>query len=213
MGEDMRRNKWVLAFGLAAAVGFAASTVHAASIIDEWASVKAPPPPPLTAETIDAKTTALVMADFVQPICSHYPRCMASLPVAKKLLDAARAAKLLVVYTSIPKVPISAVEPAVAATGNEPFVQSFTDKFLNTDLEKILKDHGITTIIMAGTSSNGAIIETSSEAAQKGFKVIVALDATSAATTYAEQFTAWQLVNGPVIAPHISLTTSGMIKF
>lgn len=209
----MNRNRWVLAFGLAAALGFGASTVHATSIIDEWASVKAPPPPPLKAETVDPKTTALVMADFVQPICSRYPRCMASLPVAKKLLDAARAAKLLVVYTSVAKVPITAVEPAVAATGNEPFVQSFTNKFYNTDLEKILKDHGITTIIMAGVSSNGAIIETSSEAALRGFQVIVALDATSAATTYAEQFTAWQLVNGPVIAPHISLTTTDMIKF
>ena len=60
--------------------------------------------------TVDPKTTALVMADFVQPICSRYPRCMASLPIAKKLLAEARAAKVLVVYTSVPKVPISAVE-------------------------------------------------------------------------------------------------------
>ncbi len=208
----MKSTKWILAFGLLAGLGFGASTLHA-SIIDEWASVKAPPPPELKAVTVDPKTTALVMADFVQPICSRYPRCMASLPVAKKLLAEARAAKVLVVYTSVPKVPISAVESEVAATGNEPFVQSFTNKFLNTDLEKTLKDHGITTLVMAGVSSNGAIIETSSEAAQLGFNVVVVLDATSAATTYAEQFTAWQLVNGPVIASHISLTTSEMIKF
>jgi nicotinamidase-related amidase len=209
----MKGEKWVLALTLAAAVGLAASTLHAASIIDEWASVKAPPPPPVKEVTADPKTTALVMADFVQPICSRYPRCMASLPVAKKLLAAARAAKALVVYTSIPKVPITAVVPDVAPTGNEPFVQSFTDKFLNTDLEKVLRDHGITTLLMAGVSSNGAIIETSSEAALKGFKIAVVLDATSAATTYAEQFVAWQLVNGPVISSKITLTTSDMVKF
>lgn len=209
----MKREKWLLGLTLAAAVGLGASTLQAASIIDEWGSVKAPPAPALKEVTVDPKTTALVMADFVQPICTHYPRCMASLPVAKKVLAAARAANVLVVYTSIPKVPISAVVADVAPTGNEPFVQSFTDKFLNTDLEKVLKDHGITTLLMTGVSSNGAIIETSSEAALKGFKVAVVLDATSAATTYAEQFVAWQLVNGPVISPHITLTTSDMLKF
>ncbi|MGA8615190.1 MAG: isochorismatase family protein, partial [Xanthobacteraceae bacterium] len=196
----MKREKWLFAFATAAAVGLGASTLHAASIIDEWASVKAPPPPTLKAVTVDPKTTALVMADFVQPICSRYPRCMASLPVAKKLLAAARGAKVLVVYTSIPKVEMSAVVPEVKPEGNEPFVQSFTDKFLNTDLEKVLKDHGITTLLMAGVSSNGAIVETSSEGALRGFKVAVVLDATSAATIYAEQFVAWQLVNGPVIS-------------
>lgn len=209
----MKREKWLLGLTLAAAVGLGASTLQAASIIDEWGSVKAPPAPALKEVTVDPKTTALVMADFVQPICTHYPRCMASLPVAKKVLAAARAANVLVVYTSIPKVPISAVVADVAPTGNEPFVQSFTDKFLNTDLEKVLKDHGITTLLMTGVSSNGAIIETSSEAALKGFKVAVVLDATRAATTYAEQFVAWQLVNGPVISPHITLTTSDMLKF
>ncbi len=210
----MKHSNWLSAFGLAAVIGLVgASTVHAASIIDEWASVKAPPPPTLKAVTLDPKTTALVMADFVQPICSHYPRCMASLPVAKKLLAAARAGKVLVVYTSIPKVPKTAILADVAPSGNEPFVQSFTDKFLNTDLEKVLKSHGIKTLLMTGVSSNGAIIETSSEATLRGFQVVVALDATSAATTYAEQFTAWQLVNGPVISPHITLTTSDMVKF
>lgn len=209
----MKREKWLFAFATAAAVGLGASTLHAASIIDEWASVKAPPPPTLKAVTVDPKTTALVMADFVQPICSRYPRCMASLPVAKKLLAAARGAKVLVVYTSIPKVEMSAVVPEVKPEGNEPFVQSFTDKFLNTDLEKVLKDHGITTLLMAGVSSNGAIVETSSEGALRGFKVAVVLDATSAATIYAEQFVAWQLVNGPVISSSITLTTSDMLKF
>jgi hypothetical protein len=68
---------------------------------------------------------------------------MASLPVAKKVLEAARAAKVLVVYTSIPKVPIAAVMPELAPQGDAPFVQAFTDKFLNTDLEKVLKDHDI----------------------------------------------------------------------
>ncbi len=209
----MKREAWLLGLALAASVGIGMSALHAELIIDEWAGVKAPAAPAVKEVTADPKTTALVMADFVKPICSRYPRCMASLPVAKKVLDEARAAKVLVVYTSIPKVPISAVMPDVAPQGDAPFVQSFTDKFLNTDLEKVLKDHRIKTLVMTGVSSNGAIIETSSEAALRGFNVAVVLDATSAATTYAEQFVAWQLVNGPVISSKITLTTSNMLKF
>jgi nicotinamidase-related amidase len=209
----MKAQNALLAIALAAGVGLGASTSHAASIVNEWSSVKAPPPPPVKEVSVDAKTTALIMADFVKPICGHYPLCVASLPVAKKVLDDARAAKVLVVYTSIPKVPISTVEPELAAQAHAPFVQSFTDKFLNTDLDKILKDHGIKTLLMTGVLSNGAIIETSSEAALKGFNVDVVLDATSAANTYAEQFVAWQLANGPVISSRITLTTSNRIKY
>ena len=39
---------------------------RAADIIDEWANVKAPPPPALKPVTVDPKTTALLMLDFLQ---------------------------------------------------------------------------------------------------------------------------------------------------
>ncbi len=210
----MKRAKWAFGFGLLLAVGFGVANLHA-SIIDEWASVKAPPPPELKPVTVDPATTALLMLDFIKPICNaeRYPRCVASLPTVKKLLDEARANKMLVVYTGIPKVPMSEVDAEVAPTGNEPYVQSFLDKFLNTDLEKILKDKGIKTVIAVGVSAQGAIITTSSEAAQRGFNVVVAVDGISANIPYAEQYVVWDLVNAPVIAPHITLTTIGMIKF
>lgn len=212
----MKREKWLLAFALAAAaaVGFGASTLHAASIIDEWGSVKAPPaPPPLKAVTVDPKTTALLMLDFVQPICGHTPRCMATLPAVKKLLDEARAHDMMVVYTGIPNLPESATLPEVAPTGKEPYVQSFIDKFLNSDLEKILKDKGIKTVIAVGVSAVGAVMNTASHAAQIGFEVVVPADGLSAPDLYFEQYAVWQLTHAPVIPPHIALTSIDMIKF
>jgi nicotinamidase-related amidase len=211
----MKREKWLLAFGLAAVIGFGASGVaNAASIIDEWASVKAPAePPPLKTVTVDPKTTALLMLDFVAPICGHTPRCVATLPAVKKLLDEARAHDMMVVYTGIPNLPESAVVPEVAPTGKEPYVQSFIDKFLNSDLEKILKDKGIKTVIAVGVSAVGAVLNTSSHAAQIGFDVIVPADGLSAADTYFEQYAVWQLTHAPVIPPHIALTSVDMIKF
>jgi nicotinamidase-related amidase len=210
----MKRDKWFLAFGLAAVIGLGASNLHAASIIEEWASVKAPPtPPPLKEVTVDPKTTALLMLDFVAPICGHTPRCVATLPAVKKLLEGARRSGTMVVYTSIPKVPVTEVVADVAANGNESFVQSFIDKFLNSDLEKILKDKGIKTLIAVGVSAVGAVMNTSSHAAQIGFDVIVPADGLSAPDTYFEQYAVWQLTHAPVIPPHITLTTIDMVKF
>ena len=208
------RKAHILALGLAAVIGLGATSVNAASIIDEWASVKAPPaPPPLKSVTIDPKTTALLMLDFVQPICGHIPRCLASVPTVKKLLDEARAHDVMVVYTSIPNVPETAVLPALAPTGKEPFVQSYIDKFLNSDLEKVLKDKGIKTVITVGVSAVGAVLNTASHAAQAGFEVVVPADGLSAPDLYFEQYTVWQLTHAPVIPPHIALTSVDMIKF
>ena len=119
----------------------------------------------------------------------------------------------MVVYTSIPNVPETAVLPALAPTGKEPFVQSYIDKFLNSDLEKVLKDKGIKTVITVGVSAVGAVLNTASHAAQAGFEVVVPADGLSAPDLYFEQYTVWQLTHAPVIPPHIALTSVDMIKF
>jgi nicotinamidase-related amidase len=203
------------ALAAAATLAIATGQASAANIINEWASVKVPPPPALKAVTVDPKTTALLVLDMIEPICNakRYPRCPGTVSVVKKLLDEARAHHMMVVYTSIPKVPINTVLPELKAASGDGFVQSFLDKFLHTDLEKMLKDKGITTVINVGVSAYGAVITTSSEAAQRGFKVIVPVDGMSAAPAYGEQYTAWHLTHAPVISSEITLTKTEMIKF
>src|SRR3972149_11580189 len=65
----------------------------AQTIIDEWDTVKTPPPPELRPVTIDPKTTALLLLDFNKQTCNaeRRPRCIASLPKVKRLLEEARA--------------------------------------------------------------------------------------------------------------------------
>ena len=203
------------ALAAAATLAVAAGPASAANVIDEWASVKAPPPPALKEVTVDPKTTALLVLDMIEPICNakRYPRCPGTVPVVKRLLDQARAHHMMVVYTSIPKVPITTVLPELKAAPGDGFVQSFLDKFLHTDLEKMLKDKGITTVIDVGVAAQGAVITTSSEAAQRGFKVIVPVDGMSAQMAYPEQYTAWHLTNAPVISTKITLTKADMIKY
>ncbi len=164
--------------------------------------------------TVDPKTTALLMLDFLPSFyCSDDPRCVASLPAMKKLLAEARAHGAPVVYSVAGKFGPSDIAKDVAPVGNEPSVKSHADKFLHTDLEKILKDKGVQTVIVTGTAANGAVLYTGSGAALRGLKVIIPVDGLSAKDLYAEQLTVWQLAHGPGFGKQVTLTRSDMIKF
>lgn len=213
----MKRNATALfaAIGLAvAAIAVDCVPAHAADVVSEWASVKAPPPPELKPVTVDPKTTALLVMDFLPKIyCADKPRCVAALPAVKKLLDAARASNTTVIYSIAGNFTAADTLKEVAPLSNEPVVKAHADKFLGTDLEKILKDKGIQTVIVTGTAGNGAVLYTGSEAALRGLKVIVPVDGLPSDNLYAEQLTVWQLAHGPGFAKQVTITRSDMIKF
>lgn len=188
------------------------SSAQAADIVDQWANAKAPPPPELKPVTVDPKTTALLMLDFI-PYCSGTPRCVASLPAMKQLLATARAHGATIVYSVAGNFGPSDILKDVAPLGNEPWVKSHADKFVNTNLEKILKDKGMQTVIVTGTSANGAVLYTGSGAALRDFKVIVPVDGLSGNDLYAEQLTVWQLAHGPGFGAQVTVTRSDMIQF
>src|SRR6516164_6393275 len=87
----MRVGEWMLVGGMTLAVSLGASTLRAASIIDNWASVKAPPAPELKQVKVDPKTTALLVLDMVNQFCPRYPHCPEMIPTVKKLLTEARS--------------------------------------------------------------------------------------------------------------------------
>src|SRR5260370_2231979 len=88
-------------FGCAAALAIAtalAAPAFAGDITTEWTSVKLPPVPELKPVTVDPKTTALLVLDFMKANCGARPRCVAVVPNVKKLIDAARAHNMLIAY-------------------------------------------------------------------------------------------------------------------
>jgi nicotinamidase-related amidase len=189
---------------------------RADDIVSEWANVKAPPPPEVKPVTVDPKTTALLLMDFIphDPYCGPAkPRCAATLPAMKQLLAAARAAGATVIYSVAGNYGPSDIAPEIAPQANETTVKSKSDKFLNTDLEKILKDKGVQTVVVTGNSANGSVLYTGTEAALRGFKVIVPVDGLSAPDLLGEQVTVWQLANGPGFGSLVTITKSDMIKF
>jgi len=185
------------------------------TVIDEWSSVKAPPPPEVKTVTVDPKTTALLLLDFNKQTCNaeRRPRCIASIPRVQKLLAAARRAKSPVVYSLSAGASVADIAPDLAPAKGDPVVTSGPDKFLGTDLERILKELHITTVIVAGTAAHGAVLHTASGAALRGMRVIVAVDGISAETLYPEQYALWHLMNAPRISNQVSLSSTDRITY
>jgi nicotinamidase-related amidase len=224
--QRTRREEFMFCFcrlislvALAAVVAYA-TPAPAQTIIDDWQSIKTPPAPALKAVTLDPKTTAIMVMDFVKQTCNNdrRPRCVASIPKIEKLQAAARAQGVMLISTTVPPIPITDTLPAVAPKGNEPVVVAWVEKFMlgnkDTGLEQMLKDKGITTVVTLGTAAQGAVLYTASEAALRGFNVIVPVDGMSAeGEGYIEQAVAYILTSAPVVAPKITLTSIDMIKF
>ena len=185
----------------------------ATTIIDEWAGIKAPPAPTLKPVTVDPKTTALLMLDFVPPTCGTRPRCIASLPAMKKLLEQARSQGMLVAHSVTGTTKAEDILKEVAPVAGEPVVQSSVDKFRNTDLEKFLKDRGIQTVIVTGTAAHGAVLNTATSAVLRGMKLILPVDGITASEAYTEQYVAWHMTNAPAVGPNTTLTAVGLLKF
>jgi len=198
----------------AAALMFAfAALPSAADILDDWATVKAPPPIEVKPVTLDGATTALLILDMSKAGCTRRPRCVATVPNVKRLYDAARAGGAMLWYSLGD--PKDIVDPGFTPREGEYVQQMGPDKFLGSNLEEKLKGRGIKTVIVCGTSFQGVGIGTGTEAAQRGYKVIVPIDCLSSEDPYMEQYSAWQFfMGGPnVVTRGSTVTRSTMVKF
>jgi len=193
-----------------------ASFAQSKTIIDEWASVQAPKPPELKQVKIDdPKSTAFLVLDLVKQGCNNErrPRCITSLPQIQAFLTQARSKGLTVIHSYTTSSSPADFLPDVAPSAGEPLVRAPADKFVRTDLEKILRDKGIKTAIVVGTAAHGAVVSTATQAAFRGFKVIVPVDGMSSEDTYFEQYTAYHLTKAPGVAQQVTLTKFDMIQF
>ena len=202
---------------IAITAALTASPAIAGDITTEWATVKPPPVPELKPATVEPKTTALLVLDLMKTNCGTRPRCLATVPNVKKLLDAARMHDMMVFYTLVGQTPTveNMVDASLAPRAGEFVVRGGADKFIGSDLEARLKEKGIKTVIVTGTSAQGAVVGTSNGAAQRGFKAVVPVDGMSAEDPYNEQYAAWHLFKGgPAnLTQNVILTRSDLIKF
>jgi nicotinamidase-related amidase len=199
-------------------ITFAASS-SAADILDDWTTVKLPPRPELKSVTLAPSTTALLILDMMKANCGTRPRCLATIPNVKRLHDAARTAGAMVWYSFVGSngqaTPADVIDPGFMPRDGEWERQGGPDKFLGSHLEEKLKARSIQTVIVCGTSFQGAGIGTGSGLAQRGYKVIVPIDCLSSEDPYLEQYAAWHLFKGgpTIVTSQVTLTRSTMMKF
>jgi nicotinamidase-related amidase len=119
---------------------------------------------------------------------------------------------MLVVYSLTSKGTRQTILKEVTPLKQDPVVKSSVDKFYGTNLEKILREKEVKTVIIVGTAANGAVLGTAIGAAMRKFNIIVPVDGMSD-NLYSEQYVAWHLVNAPGTRNLTTLTQISMIEF
>lgn len=146
--------------------------------------------------TLNPKTTALLVFDYVQPICNSQPKCKNEmLPVMVQFMERVRKAGMVVAYGTLED-NMSKWMPEVAPQpGDIKIVCTAQDRFFNTDLDKDLKAKGITTTIMVGWKVSGSLAYSSVGAAIRGYTVVVPVDTTAAPTDYEQTIGFYNILN------------------
>jgi nicotinamidase-related amidase len=147
------------------------------------------------------------------------PRCVAAVPAMTRLHDEARARNMVVWYSLVGSngkaTPEDVMDPKIKPRAGEWYRPAGPDKFVGSTLEPTLKQAGVKTVVICGTSYEGATVGTASGAAQRGYKVIVPVDCSASEDVYREQYATYHLGGGgpASITRNITLTRSSMIKF
>jgi isochorismate hydrolase len=184
----------LLTSGLALALGAVAAQAQPAA--KPMMTLQMPALPAPVQVALKPATTALLMLDYVEPICSSQPKCKGEmLPAMTPFMAQVRKAGVVVAYGTR-DTNMSKWLPEVApVAGDIKIVNTAQDRFYNTDLDKALKAKGITTIIMAGWKVSGSLAYTSVGATVRDYTVVIPMDTTTANTDYETTIGFYQILN------------------
>jgi nicotinamidase-related amidase len=190
---------------------------RAETVIDEWAGVRLPPAPALKPVTLVGNETAILAMDFTTQTCTPQRRlrCANQVPQVARLLSEARLKGAFIVYSvALPGSTAADILKEVTPAAGEPVLPPLgPDKFINSDLDRMLKERGIKTVVAIGTQAHTSVLHTGAAAALRGYKVVAPVDGMSGDDAWPEAYTAWHLANAARIGPQVTLTRMDMIKF
>jgi nicotinamidase-related amidase len=148
-------------------------------------TLQMPSPPDPVPVVLNPATTALLIFDIVDPICSRQPNCTGKMvPAIASLLARARQSGVTVAFGTRAPTMSNWLPEVSPAPGDIKIESQAQDRFYNTDLDKTLKAKGITTLILAGWKVSGSVTYTSVGATLRGYTVVVPVDASLDATDY-----------------------------
>jgi nicotinamidase-related amidase len=156
---------------------------RAETVIDEWAGVRLPPAPALKPVTLVGNETAILAMDFTTQTCTPQRRlrCANQVPQVARLLSEARLKGAFIVYSvALPGSTAADILKEVTPAAGEPVLPPLgPDKFINSDLDRMLKERGIKTVVAIGTQAHTSVLHTGAAAALRGYKVVVPVDGMS----------------------------------
>ena len=172
--------------------------------------------------TLDPKTTALMVLDYVEPICNAQPSCKDKmLPAMTPFMERARKAGLTVAYGTREQNMSKWLKDVAPGPSDIKIINTAQDRFYNTDLDKALKAKGITTLVMVGWKVSGSVTYTSVGAMVRGYTVVIPVDTTSASSDYETTIGFYNVLNSgtanlanePLKPKAVTLSRTDMIAF
>src|SRR5436190_13589464 len=218
----MKLFRTVFMSGLALAFCGGASEAPAAQAPAKMITLQMPAPPDPARITLDPKTTALVVLDYVEDICNRQPSCKSQmLPAMTPFMERVRKAGLVVAYGTREQNMTHWLKEVAPAPNDIKIVNTAQDRFYNTDLDKALKAKGIRTLIMVGWKISGSVTYTSVGAMARDYTVVIPVDTTSAGSGYETTIGFYNVLNSgnanlanePLKPKAVTLTRTDMITF
>ena len=172
--------------------------------------------------TLNSKITALMVLDYVEDICATQPKCKSQmLPAMTPFMERVRKAGLVVAYGTRAQNMTHWLKEVAPAEGDIKIVNTAQDRFYNTDLDKLLKAKGITTMIMVGWKISGSVTYTSVGAMAHDYTVVIPMDTTSAGSDYETTIGFYNvlnsgnanLANAPLKPKAVTLTRTDLVTF
>jgi nicotinamidase-related amidase len=185
-------------------------------------TLEMPSPPSPVPVVLDPATTALLIFDIVDPICTRQPTCKEQMvPAISSLLAQARNAGVTVAYGTRAPTMSKWLPEVLPVPGDIKIESQAQDRFYNTDLDKALKAKGITTLILTGWKVSGSVTYTSVGATLRGYTVVVPIDASLDATDYEVAIGLFQILhqhssnatNEPLKSGASTLSRTDLITF
>jgi nicotinamidase-related amidase len=150
-----------------------------------------PEPKPVA---LDAKSTAILVLDLNARCHDAKQICNQLTPRLGEFLDKARKANVLIVYSvsaSAKGTPLGEVASPLKRRDNEPVIYPDAfDKFVGGELQSLLKEKGIKTLVVTGASTNAAVLYTATTAARMHrYNVVIPMDGMVANSKYEQEYT------------------------
>lgn len=212
----------LLTSSLSVALCAGAAQAPAAQADRPMQTVQMPARPEPAHVTLDPKTTALVVLDYVNDICNTQPKCKSQmLPAMTPFMQQVRKAGLTVAYGTRQQNMNEWLTEVAPQGGDIKVANTGQDRFYNTDLDKELKAKGINTLILVGWKVSGSVTYTAVGAMIRGYTVVIPVDTTSASSDYETAIGFYNVLNSgtanlanqPLKPRSVTLSRTDLITF